>query len=144
MTDHRLRVGVALLAAVGAAIAGYLLYERATGGTIACSTGGCEQVQDSEYATVAGVPVALLGLLAYLAVLATAFSAHELARAAGAAIALAGLAFSTYLVYVQVALIEAICQWCIGSDVVLGVLAGLATLRLVPIRGNPQPDQSAR
>jgi uncharacterized membrane protein len=144
MSDRRLRVGVALLAAVGAGIAGYLLYERLTGGTIACSTGGCEQVQDSEYAQVAGVPVALLGLLAYAGILATSLSSLELARATGAAMALAGLVFSTYLLYVQFALIEALCQWCIASDVVLTLLAGLATLRLVPIRGNPQPDQSVR
>jgi uncharacterized membrane protein len=144
MSDCRLRVGVALLASAGAGIAGYLVYERLTGGTISCSTGGCEQVQDSEYAEVAGVPVALLGLLAYLAILATSFSTLELARATGAAIALGGLAFSTYLVYVQIALIEALCQWCIASDVVLTALAALATLRLAAIRGNPQPNQSAR
>ena len=144
MSDRPLRAGVALLAATGAGIAGYLLYERLTGGTIACSTGGCEQVQDSAYAEVAGVPVALLGLLAYLAILATSFSSLELARAAGAAIALGGLAFSTYLVYVQIALIDALCQWCVASDLVLTALAALATLRLASIRGNPQPDQSAR
>jgi uncharacterized membrane protein len=144
MSDRRLRAGVGLLAAAGAGIAGYLLYERLSGGTIACSTGGCEQVQDSEYAEVAGVPVALLGLLAYLAILATSFSTLELARATGAAVALGGLAFSTYLLYVQLALIEALCQWCVASDLVLTGLAVLTTLRLAPIRGNPQPDQSVR
>jgi uncharacterized membrane protein len=97
---------------------------------MACATGGCEQVQDSEYAAVAGVPVALLGLLAYTALFATALSGHELARAAGAAIALGGLAFSLYLVYVQVALIDAVCQWCIASDVVMGALAVVTLLRL--------------
>lgn len=131
MTDRRLRVAVGVLSAAGAAIAGYLLYERWTGGTIACATGGCETVQESEYATLVGIPVALLGLLAYAAIFATAFGASEVVRAAGAAIALGGLVFSLYLVYVQAALIEAFCQWCLASDVIMALLAVAATLRLL-------------
>ena len=119
---------------MGAAIAGYLLYERWTGGTIACSTGGCETVQESKYAEIAGVPVALLGLLAYLGIFATALSSSELARAAGAALALGGLVFALYLVYVQAALIDAFCQWCLASDVVIALLAITTSLRLL------QPD----
>ena len=139
MSDRRLRVAVAVLAAAGGAIAGYLLYHHVWGGTIACTTGGCEEVQDSEYAKLAGVPVALLGLLAYVALFATALSGHELARAAGAAIALGGLAFSLYLVYVQVAIIEAICQWCIASDVLMAALAVATTLRLASQPTHEQP-----
>ena len=142
MSDRRLRSGVAALAAAGAAIAGYLLYHRLAGGTIACATGGCEQVQESEYAELAGVPVALLGLLAYVAILSTALSSRELARAAGAAIALGGLVFSLYLGYVQVALIDAICQWCVASDVVLGGLAVLTGLRLRDGRARTLARQS--
>jgi uncharacterized membrane protein len=139
MSDRRLRFAVVLLAAAGAAIAGYLLYHRVAGGTIACTTGGCEEVQDSKYAELAGVPVALLGLLAYVALFATAPSGQELVRAAGAAIALGGLAFSLYLVYVQVAIIEAICQWCIASDVVMAALAVVTALRLASHRVEEQP-----
>jgi uncharacterized membrane protein len=139
VSDRRLRVVVAVLAAAGAAIAGYLLYHRLAGGNIVCTTGGCEEVQDSEYAELAGVPVALLGLLAYVAIFATALSGLELARAAGAAIAVSGLAFSLYLVYVQVAIIEAICQWCIASDVVMAALAVTTALRLASRPAHEQP-----
>jgi uncharacterized membrane protein len=139
MSDGRLRVAVLALAAAGAAIAGYLLYERWTGGTIACSTGGCETVQESKYAKIAGVPVALLGLVAYLAILATALSRSELARAAGAAIALGGLVFAVYLIYVQAALIDAFCQWCLASDVVIALLAVATSLRLLRLRPTRQP-----
>ena len=52
----------AALAALGAAITGYLLYARETGTELACATGGCETVQSSAYAEVSGVPVAALGL----------------------------------------------------------------------------------
>ena len=131
MSDRLLRVAILVLAAAGAANASYLLYERWTGGTIACLTGGCETVQESKYAEIAGVPVALLGLLACLAIFATALSRSELARVAGAAIALGGLAFATYLIYVQAALIEAFCQWCLASDVAIALLAVATSLRLL-------------
>lgn len=131
MSDRALRVLVGSLAAVGAAIAGYLVYTRYTNTRIACATGGCEIVQSSKYAELSGVPVAVLGLAAYLFLLATALSASELARAAGAIVAVAGAAFSLYLVYLQVAVIDAICQWCVISDVVMCLLAVACVLRVV-------------
>ena len=130
MSDRALRVVVGSLAAVGAAIAGYLVYTRYTNTRIACATGGCEIVQSSKYAELSGVPVAVLGLAAYLVLLATALSASELARAAGAIVAVAGAAFSLYLVYLQVAVIDAVCQWCVISDVVMCLLAVACVLRV--------------
>jgi len=130
VSDRALRVLVGSLATVGAAIAGYLVYTRYTNTRIACATGGCEIVQSSKYAELSGVPVAVLGLAAYLFLLATALSASELARAAGAIVAVAGAAFSLYLVYLQVAVIDAICQWCVISDVVMCLLAVACVLRV--------------
>jgi uncharacterized membrane protein len=139
VTDNRLRVAILALAAVGAGIAGYLLYERWTGGAPVCGTGGCEIVQNSKYAKIAGVPVALLGLIAYLAIFVAALSRSEPARVAGAAIALGGLVFAVYLIYVQAALIDAFCQWCLASDVVIALLALLTSLRLVRTAAVEQP-----
>jgi uncharacterized membrane protein len=139
VTDSRVRVAILVLAAAGAGIAGYLLYERWTGGAPVCGTGGCEIVQHSKYSKIAGVPVALLGLLAYVAIFATALSRSELAKAAGAAIALGGLVFAVYLIYVQAALIDAFCQWCLASDVVIALLAFVTSLRLLRARPLEQP-----
>ena len=130
MSDGRLRVVVGALAAAGAAIAGYLVYTRYTNTRIACATGGCEIVQSSKYAELAGVPVAVLGLGAYVFLLATALSASELARAAGAVVAVAGAAFSLYLVYLQLHVIDAICQWCVVSDVLMCLLAAACVMRV--------------
>ena len=130
MTDRRLRFAVGALAATGAAIAGYLLYARFSDVTIACTTGGCEAVQHSDYAELAGMPVAVLGLAAYLSLLGGAFRTGELARLVGAVIAVSGALFAGYLLYVQLALIDAICQWCVASDVVIGLLAVTCVLRL--------------
>jgi uncharacterized membrane protein len=42
----------------------------------------------------------------------------------------AGLVFALYLVYVQVALIGASCEWCLASDALLTVLVPLTLARL--------------
>jgi uncharacterized membrane protein len=137
VTDGRLRVAVAVLALVGAGIAAYLTYARYADATIACATGGCETVQESDYAEIVGLPVAVLGLIGYVAIFLTALFAGELARVAGAALALAGLVFSAYLVLVQAFAIEAFCQWCLASDVVMLLLAAATVARLRA--GQPAP-----
>lgn len=130
MTDRGLRAAVALLALAGAGIAAYLAYAWYADATIACTTGGCETVQSSSYAEVAGVPVPFLGLLGYLAIFALALVPGESARTVGTALALGGLAFSLYLVLVQAFAIGAFCQWCLASDVIMLLLAAATVARL--------------
>jgi uncharacterized membrane protein len=130
VSDRRLRLSVGGLAAVGAAVAGYLTYARYTDAMLVCATGGCEPVQRSEYAVLAGIPVAVLGLLTYLVLLASAFTKSELSRATGAVLAISGALFAAYLLWAQVFLIDAICQWCLASDVLITLLAAACALRL--------------
>jgi uncharacterized membrane protein len=132
VSDRVLRVAIGVLSLAGAAIATYLLYARYTHVTIACSTGGCETVQSSSYATVLGVPVAGVALVGFLAILGTALSRSDAARAAGAGLALCALLFSGYLLVVQLVVIEAVCDWCVASDVIVTALAVLAPLRMLP------------
>lgn len=132
MTEARLRVAIGALAVLGVGIASYLTYTRYAGGEPYCFAGssGCETVQESEYATLVGIPVAVLGLLAYVAILVTALVPGQAAAAVGAALALSGVAFSAWLLYAQVALIDAVCQWCLASDVVMALAAVATVLRL--------------
>jgi len=130
VTDRRLRLAVGILSAAGAAVAGYLTYARYTDTTLVCATGGCETVQRSDYALLAGIPVAVLGLGAYLILLGTALSASELARVVGAVVAVSGTLFAAYLLYAQIVVIDAVCQWCVASDVLIALLAVGCSLRL--------------
>ena len=132
VTESRLRTAVGVLALLGLGIAAYLTYLRYAGGSPYCIAGGggCEQVQESEYAKLAGIPVAVLGLVAYAALLVTALVPGPVAAAAGAGIALAGVAFSAWLLYAQLALIDAVCQWCVANDVVIALAAVAAVWRL--------------
>jgi uncharacterized membrane protein len=130
VNDRSLRIGVAAVAAAGLALTAYLLYARESGAQLVCTTGGCQTVQESRYAEIFGLPVAALGLVTYVWLLLTSWSRTELARAAQAAVALAACVFSTYLVYVQLHLINAICELCLVSDGLVAVAAVLALLRL--------------
>ncbi|MDX6475826.1 MAG: hypothetical protein QOH95_1337 [Gaiellaceae bacterium] len=126
-----LRAAIASAAVLGGAIAAYLTVVHYSHLSPICTTGGCEKVQQSSYAEAGGVPVAVLGLIGYAAVLLTVGVRGIPAALAGAAVALAGAAFSGYLLWAQIARIHAICQWCVGNDVVIAVVAVLCVARVL-------------
>ena len=130
MSERSLRGAILALALAGLGVTSYLVAVRYSGGQALCSTGGCETVQHSRYAKVGGVPVAVLGLAGYLALLGTSGLRSEIAAFVGACVAVTGLVFALYLVYVQVALIGATCDWCLASDALLALLVPLTLLRL--------------
>jgi uncharacterized membrane protein len=130
VTDRALQPVIAVLASVGIGIAGYLLYTHLTDTPIACSTGGCETVQNSSYAELVGIPVAALGLAAYAGILASALSTREWMKAMGATVALAGFGFAGYLFYIQAEVLGAFCNWCLASDAAITLLAAATVLRV--------------
>ena len=133
MTERRLRLTIAGLALAGLAIAVYLSwvhYEDAKPFCVA-GGGGCERVQTSDYAELSGIPVAVLGVIGYALILGSLWIRGDAGRLAGALLALSGFGFSAYLTYREVFTIDAICQWCVASAVVMTALAVLTTLRLL-------------
>ena len=60
------------------------------------------------------------------------------ARTAVAALALAAAGFGGYLLVIQLAVIDAVCDWCLASDAISSLIAAVALARLL------QRDQSAR
>jgi uncharacterized membrane protein len=135
----RLRVAIAGCAFAGIAIAAYLTVVHYAHTTPVCTSGGCEKVQHSSYAELAGVPVALLGLFAYLGIFVTTLRRGVGAALVGAGLGLVGAAFSGYLLWAQLARIHAICQWCVGNDVVIALVAGLCVARLLTEPSEPLP-----
>jgi uncharacterized membrane protein len=128
MTDRGLRVAAALVAAAGAAVAGYLTYVHYRPDALVCTGGGgCETVQESQYAELVGVPVALLGLLAYAAVLALVLWDVPVARTLAAAIGLSAVGFAAYLLVLQAFVIDAWCVWCLVNDLLVVPLLGVLT-----------------
>ena len=130
---------------VGLGIATYLTFEHYTGsGTLACSDKGivnCLAVTTSSYATVAGVPVAVLGLIFFVVMLVLQLPAlwnraDPSIRWARVAWAGVGLGTVVYLLYAELFRIDAVCLWCTGVHVmtfVLFVSTVLGTLATVPV-----------
>ena len=134
-------MAAALLALLGLFDAAYLALERVTGGPIVCPVGGgCETVQSSAYALLFGVPVAFIGVAGYAALLVVALVSlqdRNLGNISPDALLLAlasiALLAGVYFMYVQVALIGAICFWCAIAALLdlLIWLAALANWRLL-------------
>ena len=138
MSDRVVHRVLLVLTLIGVGIAGYLTYIHYRGFDPICAVGhGCEKVQNSEWAKLAGVPVPLIGLIGYVGILGSLLVRGELARLATAAMAYVGFAFSLYLTYREVFTIEAICQWCVGSAVVMTLIAIFATVRVLRSDGEP-------
>jgi uncharacterized membrane protein len=137
VSDRALRVALAVVAVAGIAVSGYLTYVHYRPEALICTShGGCETVQQSSYAELAGIPVALLGLIVWCAVLVLVAWDSEQARTAVAAIALGAAGFAVYLVTLQAFVIDAWCIWCLVNDLVLvPLLAILAISRVLR-----QPD----
>jgi uncharacterized membrane protein len=138
-SERGLARAVGSIALVGAGLGAYLTYVRYTGGTVACTTGGCELVQGSRYSAVAGIPVALIGLVGYVAIALSTLVRGEAGAAIGLALTVVGFAFAMYLLYLQAFVIEAYCHWCLASDGVMTVLLVLGALRLAAaVREGPE------
>lgn len=124
---------IGLLCLIGLGVAGYLTYIHYAGIEPVCTTGGCEKVQASDYAELAGIPVALLGLIGYIGIGSSLLIRGDLGRAATAALAIIGFGFSAYLTYLELFVIDAICQWCVASAVLMTALAVAAVTRMLRI-----------
>jgi uncharacterized membrane protein len=133
MSDRRLRRLIGLTALIGLAVAAYLSYVHYAELEPICAGGGggCEKVQNSSYAELAGIPVALLGLVGYALIFASLWLPADNGKIAGTLLALVGFGFSAYLTWVELFEIDAICQWCVASAALMTLLAVATSCRLV-------------
>jgi uncharacterized membrane protein len=125
-----------LLALASLVTAGYLAVEKLLGLAPACGPiRGCDTVAASVYSDLLGVPIALLGWLFSVVLLATtvAWWRRSDGRALYAAygLGLFGLFVVAALTYLELAVIHAICIWCVAYavSVVLGWLIAVLAIR---------------
>ena len=137
MTPARIVTIVAAGIALGIGL--YLSWLRSQGETAPCLAGshGCEIVARSSYAHLAGVPVSTLGAIGAASVLVLAFFDAPVVRAIGATIAFVGAAFSIYLTWIELEVINAVCQWCVASAICWLVLAASEAIRLRQVALTP-------
>jgi len=133
---------VAALALAGIFISLYLtLYKIGVIGELSCSIGSCETVNLSKWSRFIGLPVAAWGLLFYLDVFAIAlvgtlprFENEPLISLVLTAEAAVGVLFSAWLTYLELAVIHAICIWCVTSAVVVTLIFLTSALDLRKMR----------
>lgn len=125
---HRAISVVCALVALGIGV--YLTYLHWKGEVVPCALNhGCETVAGSRYAEIGGIRVSALGVVGSLAMLGLAIPSRPLIRTLGLLVAVAGALFSLYLTVLELTVIDAICQWCVGSCVIWVLLAINEALR---------------
>jgi uncharacterized membrane protein len=124
---------IALFALAGLSAATYVFVTHSLGYALLCPFAtGCDAVQDSPYAVLFGIPVSLLGMLGFTAYIG--FLAVIGLRSGAATrgylhalliLSVVEVGFTSYMAYLQVSVIRAICSWCMLSAALTVALAAL-------------------
>lgn len=131
------RISIAL-SVLGTVVSIYMTIFKLTENESMClGNGGCSVVNSSSYAEISGVPVALFGVGGYLAILAVLliekrskfFEQNGPVFIFG--LTLVGFLFTIYLIYVELALIHALCPFCVTSQITMTILFILSVILLV-------------
>ena len=114
----------------------YLTWIKIAHNGVCSVSGGCEVVNISRYASIAGIPIALLGAGAYLTMIAILLleTRNDFFEFNGPVIvlglSLVGVLYSAYLTYLELYVIRAICPFCVVSAVVLVLMLIVSGMRL--------------
>jgi uncharacterized membrane protein len=131
------RASVALVV-LGLAVSIYMTIFKVLNADAMClGSGDCSTVNASRYSEVNGIPVALIGILGYLAILATHyfenrnrfFKQNSTLMIFG--MALTGFVFTVWLIYVEVAILKALCPFCVTSQTAMTLIFMIAVMRLI-------------
>lgn len=119
------------LAVLGLLVSIYMTYEHFTGNTsLACPATGpfdCVKVTSSEWSSMFGIPVAVLGLVFFIVTLALCLPAmwrkpgRQLDRIRLAWLTI-GLITALYLVWAELFRIHSICLWCTAVHIITFIL----------------------
>jgi len=122
----RLYITAAVVSLIGLADAIYLTVEHVTGQSVRCTiVAGCSEVLSSQYAVVAGVPLAAIGAAGYFTVFSLATLAafgYWIAGRLMQSLVLLMFLISAWLFYLQAFVIHAFCQFCLLSAAVTTAL----------------------
>jgi uncharacterized membrane protein len=136
-SERNLRIAAALLAIAGVGVATYIAIAEGGGGAPKCLAGGhgCQTVAESSYSHLAGINVAVLGIGGYVLLLCAALWPGDAGRFGGFLTALIGFGFSAYMTYLELFVIDAICQWCVASAVLMTLSLAVAASRAFAYTG---------
>lgn len=135
--DHKLKLSIIISAVIGLSDSVYLSWVKLSNTAAAClpGIGNCEKVNTSRFASVAGIPVALIGAAGYLTILLVVLLEGKIVffeennRFILFGLSLVGTLYSAYLTYVEVAVLKAICPFCVLSALAMTAIFIFAALR---------------
>lgn len=127
------------LTIIGLGVSIYMTIYKLTDNNAMClGSGDCSAVNASRYSEVNGIPVAVVGVIGYAAILALLYLErrgldfiNENGTLLVFGLALTGFLFTAWLIYVEIALIKALCPFCITSQIAMTLIFILSTIRLV-------------
>jgi vitamin-K-epoxide reductase (warfarin-sensitive) len=134
--SRRLFLTIAILAVLGIGVSSVSLqHHYAKSKTSYCDFGqsfNCDLVNRSQYSSLAGIPVALIGIAGYLTLLALATLYRDKAETPGMLLlaSAVGLAFALYLTYVEGFILQAWCILCLTSMTTIFLITVLSGLLL--------------
>jgi uncharacterized membrane protein len=125
------------LASFGVGVATYIAIADSGGGSPVCIAGGhgCQTVAESSYSHLAGVNIAIFGIAGYVVLLVCALLRGDAFRMAGFLVSLIGFGYSLYLTYLELFTIDAVCQWCVASAVLMTLLFVTNAVRMLAYVG---------
>jgi uncharacterized membrane protein len=136
--DKKIWISSIVLAVIGLIDSIYLVWVKFTDQYALCGPiGNCESVNTSQYSEIWGIPIALLGAGAYIVIIILLLLENrselmgEYSPLIVFGISLIGVLYSIYLTYIEVAVLRAICPYCVISAVVLVLLLVLSTIRIL-------------
>jgi len=148
-TGSKLHWSSLIIAGIGLLDSLYLSYVKIINSQVYCGTSGqCETVNSSRYSEISGIPIAYLGLGAYLIILALLFLEtrspfwKENSPLAVFGISLVGVIYSAYLTYIEIAVLHAICPYCVVSAIAMFLIFIIAIIRLVQVQTGTKPMPS--
>lgn len=118
---------VLVLSFSGFVDATYLTISHFRGTSLLCNlSNGCDQVTNSAYSTMLGLPVALLGLIFYLAVFILMIAYLDIRKEFLAKtvfwLSIISFCFSLWFVTIMTFILKAFCQYCLVSASISSVL----------------------
>jgi uncharacterized membrane protein len=132
--DWIISIGASLIGLIDSI---YLTWIKLADKTAACSNiGDCESVNNSQYSEIAGIPIALLGAGAFLTIFLLLALEKRLPdqstslRMGVFGLSLTGTLYSVYLTYLEIAVLRAICPFCVVSAISIFALLIIGVIRL--------------
>ena len=140
--EKRLSQLAILLTVIGLLVSIYMtIYKITSNDSMCIGSGDCKTVNASRYSEInlAGlnVPVAVLGVAGYAAILGVLLFERKIdflqqnGSLAFFGLSLLGFLFTLYLIYVEIALIKALCPFCLASQTVMTIIFILSVIRVV-------------